>query len=137
MPSYTLKCSACGDLKVSKMTFDEYRMIEHDRIAPQCEVCKEGFRSIAFTPGQVGLVLKEGPSGGWLSKSLRENKFRARHGEIISKRQKDHVRPSDLVPNYNGQVHDRWSEVQDHVRAEKGIDAAKTYEPYVKKEVGK
>jgi hypothetical protein len=103
-----------------------------------------------FDPSDVNFVLKDGESGGWVSKSQRENKYRAARSRTMDRRTRDHVKPNKLIPNYNGQVASSWKEVQDtayqstyaKVNSEHGSrdaakaakESARTYERHVKQE---
>jgi hypothetical protein len=140
MPMYSTKCTKCGKAQEQKLSFAEYDLMSSGEFSLACS-CNEGFLSIEFNPGDVKFTLKDGPSGGWASKALKENKYRARRGEIMAQREKDHVFKSKLVPNYQGQEANSWKDVQDHVRSEKkgaeGELAASTYESLVKKEIAK
>lgn len=89
--------------------------------------------ALVFDPGDsLGLVMKDGPSGGWASKSMKENKIREARRHEMARREKDHVFKSRLVPNYQGEEAHSWADVQDHVRTTKGVAAAKTYDRLVK-----
>jgi hypothetical protein len=90
--------------------------------------------SLVFDPGQVGFVLKDGVSGGWVSKANKENNYRKAHGQEMSRRQRDHVFKTRLVPNFGGKTAHSWRDVQDHARTTKGEASAATYDHLVAQE---
>lgn len=132
MPTYTFKRTTDGALLSRRLSFTEYDSVKRgdtqlvdDAGAPL---------EIVFNPGTVGFVLKDGVSGGWMSKANKENKFRRARGTAMASKEKDHVFKSRLVPNYKGEEAHSWADVQDHVRSTKGVAAASTYAPLVAKE---
>jgi len=136
MPTYTINCP-CGYQGDLRMTFGEYRQSITQPTVP-CPDCQATGYTLGFSrPGNLGFILKEGDTGGWASKGIKENKWRATHNQEISRRQKEHAAPpTRLIPNYQGQEADRWSDVQDHVHTTKGKEAASTYNALVFKEKG-
>ena len=99
----------------------------------ECSTC-QGKVEIVFNPGDVSFVLKDGESGGWAGKAIKENKLRARRREILAKKERDHVFKNKLLPNYQGMETGTWKETQAFVKSEVGAAAASTYEPLVRQE---
>lgn len=132
MPTYTFKRTTDGALISKRMSFTEYDSVKSGESSLVDDTGQP--LEIVFNPGQVGFVLKDGVSGGWMSKANKENKFRRERGGVMAKKEKDHVFKSRLVPNYQGQEAHNWADVQDHVRSTKGVEAASTYAPLVAKE---
>lgn len=131
MPNYTFQ-RPDGELLTKRLSFADY-----DAIVAGDKKLVDGDGNelvLIFNPGEVGFVLKDGESGGWAGKALKENKLRAARSRVMAKREKDHVFKSRLVPNFQGQEGNSWAEVQSHVRAEKGGVAASTYDHLVAKE---
>ena len=89
---------------------------------------------IVFDPGKPSFNFKDGESGGWPSKVSKERKLRGRRYDEMGRRMKEHAPKTRLIPNYGGKLADKWADVQDHVRTEKGLAAAMTYDPVVAKE---
>lgn len=131
MPMYSYECPNHHKFSFL-MTFSDREKADSAGGIP-CKKCDSLCVGI-FDPGDVGGILKDGESGSWSSKALKEKAYRSRRWDHLGQKNKDHVRPHDLVPNYEGQVHDRWSDIQDHVRTTSGEEAASSYESYVKKE---
>jgi len=131
MPNYTFQ-RPDGELLTKRLSFTDYDAI----IAGDKQmVDAEGNELIlVFNPGEVGFVLKDGESGGWAGRAIKENKYRAQRSKVMAKREKDHVFKNRLVPNYEGQEGNTWAEVQSHAKAEKGELAASTYDSLVTKE---
>ena len=131
MPTYTFK-KQDGALVSKRLSFAQYDAVVE---GTQQMTDEEGKPlEIVFNPGRVGFVLKDGVSGGWASKANKENKYRRARNATMARREKDHVFKSRLVPNYQGQEAGSWTDVQDHVRSTKGVEAASTYDPLVSKE---
>lgn len=132
MPTYTFKRPSDGAITKRKLSFDEYDQVRNGTLKVTDE---EGSAlEIVFNPGAATFVLKDGPSGGWMSKAYREKKYRGQHNQEMARREKDHVFKTRLIPNLNGQEAENWKDVQDEVRSKKGDFAASTYEPLVTKE---
>lgn len=131
MPTYTFKTQD-GNLVSKRLSFSEYDQIRSGDL--KLEDDGGNPLEIVFNPGQVGFVLKDGVSGGWTSKAMKENKFRAERSTEMARRERDHVFKSKLIPNYQGQEAHSWSDVRDHVRSAAGSEAASTYDPLVSKE---
>jgi hypothetical protein len=132
MPTYTLKRTTDGALISKRLSFSEYEAVKSGESSLVDDTGSP--LEIVFNPGTVGFVLKDGVSGGWMSKANKESKFRRERSSVMAKREKDHVFKSRLVPNYQGQEAHSWADVQDHVRSTKGTEAASTYAPLVAKE---
>jgi hypothetical protein len=87
---------------------------------------------LIFDPSGVEFVLKDGESGGWISKAQKENAYRANRRQVMARKEKDHVRPNRLRPNFQGQVTSSWEEAKDlahqstyeKVKGEHGVVAA-------------
>jgi len=131
MPSYTFKRHD-GSLFTKRLSFAEYDAVVDgsQKLVDQ----EDRELELVFDPGAIGFVLKDGMSGGWVSKAMKENKYRSRHSKVMAQRERDHVFKNKLVPNYQGQEGGSWSDIQDHVRSEKGVAAASTYDSLVTKE---
>lgn len=132
MPTYTFRRPTDGQTITRRLSFTEYDAV----MAGSMKVTDEEGTTleIVFNPGRVGFVMKDGPSGSFPSKVLKEGKYRAARSTAMGKREKDHVFKSKLVPNYQGQEAHSWSDVRDHVRSTKGSAAASTYDSLVSKE---
>lgn len=78
--------------------------------------------------------MKEGPSGGWESKSAKERKYRDTRYSTLGKRQKDNHFVSKLQPNYKGEETGTWRGAQEEARKDKGDAAAAQYTPLVAEE---
>jgi len=134
MPTYTFRRDDGTTLK-QRLTFAQYEqvrtgafnLLDEDGAALQ----------LVFDPSDTSFILKDGPSGGWASKALKENKYRNSRSSVMAKREKDHVFKTKLVPNYNGQEAATWQEARDEARVQKGEAAALTYEPLVAQEKAK
>jgi hypothetical protein len=132
MPTYTFMNPESGETLTKRLKFAEYEAI---RSGEQEVKADDGtVLELIFDAGQIGFVLKDGPSGGWATKAMRENKYRRARSEQMAQRERDHVHKNKLVPNYNGQEANSWREVQDHVRGTKGAASARTYDSLVTKE---
>lgn len=134
MPTYAIECPECGAAYDQRLTFAQYDEVKDGKSSLPCTKCGCSAQ-IAFRPGKVGFVLKEGESGGWASKSIKENKYREARRQVMAKREKDHVFKSSLQANYGGVETGSWKEAQEMARSEKGNEAAATYETLVQKEL--
>lgn len=131
MPMYTLS-RPDGTTLTYRLTFTEYEDVKAGKMKL---VDGEGVDlALVFNPGNIAFVMKDGVSGGWVSKALKEQRYRQARSQEMARREKDHVFKSRLVPNYEGQEAHNWSDVQDHVRSTKGDGAANTYNRLVSKE---
>lgn len=131
MPTYTFS-RPDGTTLSQRLTMAEYDKVKTGELSLQDEDGQA--LSLVFNPGNVGFIMRDGNSGGWATKAMKENKYREGRGKEMTRREKSHVKVNKLVPNYNGQEGHSWSDVQDHVRSEKGREAAKTYDHLVGQE---
>lgn len=131
MPKYTFQHPE-GGLIFKRLSFEDYEAIQ----AGTKEVVTDDgtVLQLVFNPGQVGFTLKDGVSGGWASKALKENKYRQARSVEMARREKDHVFKTRLVPNYQGHEGHNWKDIQAHVRDVDGIHAARTYDRLVAQE---
>lgn len=150
MPLYSVHCEVCGKAGSQKFTFAEYDEIKAGTQVLACPDC-QGNVLIAFDPGNVSFVLKDGESGGWISKANKENAYRAKHGVEVSRRQRDHAPRTTLQPNFGGKLTGNWKTAKeaaydsayDTVKQEFGAQVATqaaqasagTFDALVKKEV--
>lgn len=131
MPAYTFR-GPNGQHVSKRLSFTEYESVKSGE---KSLVDDDGnVLELVFDPGAVGVVFKDGVSGGWASKALKENRYREERRTEMARREKDHVFKSRLIPNYEGQEAENWGDVRDHVRSTKGVESAKTYDPLVAKE---
>ena len=128
MPTYSVLCSECGHIEDKKMTFSDYDRIKEGLLLLECPQCTCGME-LNFDPGAVTFVLKDGPSGGWASKAVKENTYRAKHRLDVEKKERDHVFKNKLIPNITGQETGTWREAQAAAGAE-GKDTS-TYNSFV------
>jgi len=149
MPLYDTQCSTCQKRDTRKLSFQQYEDVNSGAVSLGCSC--GGKPELVFDPSAVSFVLKDGEAGGWISKAAKENKYRAGRRQVMAQRERDHVKPKRLVPNYNGQVAGSWSEAKDaayqstyaRVNREHGsrdaaraaAESAKTYDTHVKREV--
>lgn len=135
MPNYSVQCEGgCEGVHEARLTFEQYDATKKGETGLLCPKCGEAPAKLVFNPGSVNFILREGESGGWASKAIKENKYRSARAKIMEKRERDHVKKNQLVPNYQGTEAHSWSDVQDHVRSTKGAEAASTYNQLVAKE---
>lgn len=131
MATYTFK-HPNGTLTNKRLSFDTYEAI---KAGTQRLVDDQGVElELVFNPGSVGFVLKDGVSGGWASKALKENKYRAERSQTMARRERDHAPKTRLIPNFEGQEAHSWADVRDHARTTRGEAAAATYASHVAKE---
>lgn len=133
MPTYNIQCLECGNSHDQRLSFSDYDAVKAGTKPLACKSCGLPAQ-IGFTPGSLGFILKEGESGGWASKSIKENAYRAKRRHTMAKREQDHVFKNSLQANYDGVETGSWREAQEAARKEKGDLAAATYEPLVKQE---
>lgn len=147
MPIYTTQCKSCDLISTIKLTFADYDSISSGNKSLICASC-HGSLLLKFNPGKVDFILSDGPSGGWISKSSRENAYRVNRRQVMTKREQDHVQPKRLVPNFQGQITSNWVEARDlahqstyeKVKSAQGVvtaaraaaETAKTYDHLVK-----
>lgn len=131
MPTYTFK-AADGATTTRKLSFDEYELVKSGAFQV---VNDEGKAlELVFNPTGVGFVLKDGPSGGWMSKANKENGYRAGRSRTMARREKDHVFKTRLIPNYKGAEATSWRDVREEVSHQSGSAAASTYDHHVDEE---
>lgn len=139
MPTYQIECHECGTTRDQRLTFSDYDRVVKGERELLCDKCGLPAQ-IGFAPGSLGFILKEGESGGWASKSLKESDYRRKRRKVMAKREADHVFKPNLQPNYEGVETGTWKEAQELARKEKGREnkslgdlSAATYEPLVRK----
>ena len=131
MPTYKIDCLECGTSKDRRLSYADYDAVQAGEKTLTCSNC--GLEAkIGFAPGNLGFILKEGESGGWVTKSIKENAYRKKRREEVAKKEKDHVFKASLQPNYKGEETGTWREAQELARKEKGDASASTYDPLVK-----
>ncbi len=130
MPVYATRCNSCKQTKDVRLSFAQYEDVSQGRAPLPCSVCGQG-ASIEFSPGSIGFIMRDGESGGWASKAMKENGYRAKRHMTMTRREQDHVFKPKLVPNFDGQEAPSWLDAQAEARAKKGDAAAVTYEPLV------
>lgn len=133
MPTYQILCPECGASYDQRLSFLQYEEVKTATKTLPCTRCGLGAQ-IAFNPGRVAFVLREGESGGWQSKSIKENAYRKKRREEMARREKDHVFKSNLQANYKGEETGTWREAQEMARQTDGEVAAATYDPLVNRE---
>ncbi len=131
MPTYTFQKSD-GTLLSKRLTFAEYDSIKSGSMKLVDEADNELVP--VFSPGDVQFILKDGESGGWASKAMKENHYRREHRQVMARREKDHAPKTRLIPNFGGKLAHTWADVRDHVQTTKGSAAASTYDRLVAKE---
>jgi len=147
MPTYTSQCLTCKATGSIQMSFSEYRETKAGERKISCSECSQE-AEIVFNPGKVAFVLKDGHTGGWVSKAGKEKAYRAKRNVVMAQREKDHVFKSKHQPNYKGQETGTWKDAQqaayqdrfDAVKQEHGsltahqaaLESAKSYDPLVK-----
>jgi predicted nucleic acid-binding Zn ribbon protein len=107
MPTYSVACLECGHTEDRRLSFTDYDKIKAGETTLTCPGCTE-VMEIGFQPSHVTFVLKDGPSGGWVSKAGKENKYRMARREVMAQRERDHVFKSSLQPNYKGEETGTW-----------------------------
>jgi hypothetical protein len=130
MPTYTFE-RPDGTRVKRKLSFDEYDAVKSGE---QTVSDDKGQLTLVFDPQGVGFVLKDGPSGGWMSKAGKENDYRSRRQKVMTKRETDHVFKTKLIPNYQGEEASSWKDVREEVRSKSGNLVASTYDHHVEKE---
>lgn len=111
MPLYSIRCEKCGAEHSLKLSYSEYDSIKLGTKTLECSSC-QGAVAIVFNPGDVNFVLKDGVSGGWVSKANKENKYRARRKSVMERRQRDHAPNPKLVPNFAGETVSTWEDAR-------------------------
>jgi hypothetical protein len=131
MPTYQIECYECGSVVDQHLTFSEYDKIKSGESGIQCHNC--GLPAgIGFSPGKIKFILKEGESGGWASKSIKESSYRKKRRIELARRERDHVFKPSLQPNYKGVETGSWVEAREMARNDKGNTSASTYNNLVK-----
>jgi hypothetical protein len=110
MPLYDTRCAICLEHETRKLSFQQYDEVTSGAVTLNCHC--GGQRALVFEPS-VSFVLKDGESGGWVSKATKENRYRAQRRQLMGRRERDHAAPKKLVPNHNGQVVSSWAEARD------------------------
>lgn len=134
MPTYPIECDECGARYDERLSFKQYDEVKAGTSTLGCTTCGCAAK-IGFKPGNVGFVMKDGESGSWASKAIKENKYRKDRREVLAKKEKDHVFKSNLQANYKGEETGSWREAQELARKENGQEAASSYDHLVKKEL--
>jgi hypothetical protein len=148
MPKYNTQCEDCQKREDRTLTFEQYDLIKDEQLKLSCEC--GGAVQLVFSPAGVGFVLKDGESGGWVSKATKENAYRANRRRVMAQREADHVKPNKLQPNFQGHAASSWEEAKDSayqstyekLKDEHGVvtaskaasESAKTYDPFIKRE---
>jgi hypothetical protein len=144
---YTTKCENKCDATI-RLSFSEYEQaMSGGSLA--CSVCRSSAQ-IHFSPEGVNFVLRDGPSGGWATKAALENRYRRDRHATMGRRERDHVKPNKLVPNFGGEIAHSWSEAKgaayqstyDKVNGEHGArtaakvaqESARTFDKHIKQE---
>lgn len=133
MPTYQINCLECGDAYDKRLSFSDYDAVKAGTKEIPCRKCSSTGK-IGFCPGNLGFILKEGESGGWASKSIKENAYRAKRRDRLAKKEADHVFKPSLQANYDGVDTGTWREAQELARNKGGDEAAATYDTLVKQE---
>jgi hypothetical protein len=131
LPNYTFR-RADGATTQRRLSFEEYDLIQSG--AFKVVVDAGAPLVIVFNPKGASFVLKDGPSGGWISKANKENGYRSGRGSVMARREKDHVFKTRLIPNYKGQEAESWREAREEARSNSGLAAASTYDRHVHEE---
>jgi hypothetical protein len=148
MPLYKTHCAACASHDTRRLSFEDYDQVSAGALVLECSC--GGNQKLVFDPTAVSFVLKDGASGGWATKAAAENKYRAARRVEMGRREKDHVKPNRLIPNYKGQIAGSWAEAKEQayqstyqqINREHGArtaataanEAAKSYDTQVKRE---
>jgi hypothetical protein len=112
MPMYTTRCEGCQTRSSTRLSFSDYDAVRQGSKKLECLECHANV-VLQFNPGDVSFVLKDGESGGWTSKAMKENKYRARRQRVMERRQRDHAPNTKLVPNFAGQITSDWKEAKE------------------------
>lgn len=131
MPNYTFQTPS-GELLSKRLTFVEYQAVKDGELKLVDDQDNE--LKLVFNPGDVGFVLKDGESGGWASKALKENRYRTERRHLMTRRERDNVMKPKLVPNFKGQEAHSWADVRDHAMTVNGAASASTYDRLVRLE---
>jgi predicted nucleic acid-binding Zn ribbon protein len=85
VPTYQTQCTKCGDAGDLRLSYADYDAVKSGASTLVCNSCA-GSCAILFDPSSVQFVLKDGESGGWQSKAIKENRYRANHREVMARR---------------------------------------------------
>jgi hypothetical protein len=94
-----------------RLSFTDYDALTLGTKTLQCSGCEKKV-SLVFNPGDVKFVLKDGESGGWASKAVKENAYRAKRHKHMGKVQDAHAPKTRLLPNFAGDQTDTWKEAR-------------------------
>lgn len=133
MPTYQFSCPSCSSKSNLKLTFEAYQEVRSGTHTELCSQCNETM-NLDFAPGDLKMVMKEGPSGGWESKASKERKFREARYAHMGKKQRDNHFVATLQPNYQGEETGTWRGAQEAARKDKGDEVAAQYTPLVEQE---
>jgi hypothetical protein len=131
MPNYTFQ-RPDGTYLSKRLSFAEYDSLVKGEV--KLVDVDDQELVLIFNPGDLKFVLKDGESGGWASKSMKENKYRQERRQVMTKRERDHAPKTRLIPNFGGREAHSWADVQDHARTVNGVASAATYDRLVKLE---
>jgi hypothetical protein len=140
MPTYTTHCQNCGDSGDLRLSFIDYDDIQRGDKKLVCNQCDHSCE-ILFDPSSVQFVMKDGETGSFPSKAVKENKYRARRRQVMAKREQDHVFKPKLQANYQGIETGTWKDAREFARVETAKEhgqlaatvVAQTYDPLVEK----
>jgi len=131
MPTYTFR-NQDGQTSQKRLSFSDYDAVKAGELT--IEDGQGRPLELVFNPGNPNFVMRDGVSGGWISKSSRENNYRRARADEMRRREKDHVFKPKLVPNYEGTEAEDWKDAQEQARSDKGDLSASTYDSLVAKE---
>jgi len=131
MPTYTTQCESCGATAPLRLSFVNYESVKLGVKTLECGTCL-GKVALMFNPGDVSFVLADGESGGFQSKAMKENTYRAKRRVEMARRTREHIAPRPLIPNYEGQQTENWREAQESARKD-GKDVS-SYNPLIRRE---
>ena len=142
MPRYATHCETCQKDSNIRLSFEDYDAVKLGTKVLECSACHGGV-SLVFDPGDVKFVLRDGESGGWVSKAMKENKYRTNRQGVMERRQRDHAPNPKLVPNFAGEQTGTWAEAKraayDKAYTETqdvsaAREASSTYDSFVRQE---
>lgn len=111
MPLYSTRCNTCQANHSIKLSFSDYDAVKAGTKTLECSACQNP-AELVFDPGEIGFVLRDGESGGWISKAMKENKYRANRQGVMTRRQRDHAPNPKLLPNFGGETMSSWSDAR-------------------------
>lgn len=131
MPTYTFQ-RPDGSFLLKQLSFADYDSL----VAGDVKLVDDNDveLKLVFNPGDVKFVLKDGESGGWASKAMKENKYRQERRQTMTRRERDHAPKTKLIPNFAGKEAHSWADVRDHVHSTRGAASASTYDRLVRSE---